>query len=106
MLGLLVLVTIAGLQAVGLILIVALLIIPPAAFRRRLLPRIASGLIGGFAGYFGSALSALFPDYRRGHRFTERRLIYRFAVIRTTARVLAHNIRRINLQFTVACDHY
>lgn len=57
-------VTVAGLQAVGLILIIALLIIPAASARLwtsrmdRMLPLAA--LIGGLSGWLGSTVSALF----------------------------------------------
>ncbi|UYV13126.1 MAG: metal ABC transporter permease [Phycisphaera sp.] len=65
MLGLVVLVTVAGLQAVGLILVIALLIIPPVAARLwtdRLLPlMLISGGLGALSGYIGAATSALLP---------------------------------------------
>ncbi len=65
MMGLVVLVTVAGLQAVGLILVVAMLIIPPVAARfwtERLWLLVAlSGIIGGASGYLGSVVSALLP---------------------------------------------
>lgn len=55
-------VTVVGLQAVGLMLIVALLIIPPAAARfwtQRLPPMVAmAALFGGVSGWLGSSLSA------------------------------------------------
>ncbi|MFI4916855.1 MAG: metal ABC transporter permease [Phycisphaerales bacterium JB060] len=65
MLGLVVLVSVAGLQAVGLILVIALLIIPPVAARLwtdrlPMLVLIAGGL-GALSGYVGAATSALLP---------------------------------------------
>ena len=64
-LGLVVLVTVAGLQAVGLILVIALLIIPPVAARLwtdRLLPlMVISGGLGALSGYIGAATSAVLP---------------------------------------------
>lgn len=64
-LGLVVLVTVAGLQAVGLILVIALLIIPPVAARLwtdRLLPlMVISGGLGAVSGYIGAATSAVLP---------------------------------------------
>lgn len=64
-LGLVVLVTVAGLQAVGLILVIALLIIPPVAARLwtdRLLPlMLIAGGLGALSGYIGAATSALLP---------------------------------------------
>jgi len=64
-LGLIVLVTVAGLQAVGLILVIALLVIPPVtarlwADRLGTLTLIAGG-VGLFVGYLGAAMSAVLP---------------------------------------------
>jgi manganese/zinc/iron transport system permease protein len=63
-------VTVAGLQSVGLILIIAFLIIPAAAARfwtdhldRMLL---GSALIGGVSGWMGASVSALIPDMPAG----------------------------------------
>ncbi len=70
LMALIILVTIVGLQAVGLILMIALLVIPPAAARFwsdsawRLF--LLSGLIGGLSGYFGAAASALFGNLPSG----------------------------------------
>ncbi|MBX3727639.1 MAG: metal ABC transporter permease [Candidatus Sumerlaeia bacterium] len=67
---LVVVVTVIGLQAVGLILVVALLIIPPAAARfwtDRLGPMMTgSALLGGASGLVGSGASALLPDMPAG----------------------------------------
>jgi manganese/zinc/iron transport system permease protein len=68
--GLVVMVVVIGLQAVGLILIIAMLIVPPAAARfwtDRLLPMlIAAGLIGAISATIGAAVSALFPRLPSG----------------------------------------
>ncbi len=65
-----VVVTVTGLQAVGLILIIALLIIPPAAARfwsdDLLKILVLSGVIGAASGLIGSALSALTPRLPAG----------------------------------------
>jgi manganese/zinc/iron transport system permease protein len=65
MMALVVLVTVAGLQAVGLILVVAMLIIPAAAARfwtdRLRVLVAASGLIGALSGYLGSVVSSMLP---------------------------------------------
>jgi manganese/zinc/iron transport system permease protein len=57
--------TVAGLPAVGVVLMVALMIIPPAAARlwtNRLGPMVLlSGLIGGASGLAGTAMSAVLP---------------------------------------------
>ncbi len=70
MTALVVAVTVIGLQAVGLILIVALLIIPPAAARfwTEHLPRmvIGSAVIGAVSGLIGAGLSALLPRLPAG----------------------------------------
>jgi manganese/zinc/iron transport system permease protein len=70
MMALVVLVTVIGLRAVGLILIVALIIIPAAAARfwtERLsvMTATAAGL-GAASGYLGAAASALFPSFPAG----------------------------------------
>lgn len=63
-------VTVIGLQAVGLILMLALLIIPPAAARfwtdRLAGMLILSALIGAISGMLGAALSALTPRMPAG----------------------------------------
>lgn len=70
MLTLVVLVTVIGLQAVGLILMIALLVIPPAAARfwTDHLPSmvLVSALIGAVSGFVGAALSALVPRLPAG----------------------------------------
>jgi manganese/zinc/iron transport system permease protein len=70
MMTLVVVVTVIGLQAVGLILVVALLIIPPAAARfwtyrlRSML--LLSGGFGALSGLLGSAVSALMANLPAG----------------------------------------
>jgi len=70
MMGLVMAVTVIGLKLVGLILVVALLIIPPVTARlwtertERVIP--AAGIIGGFSGYVGAALSASAPHLPTG----------------------------------------
>lgn len=67
---LVVLVTVIGLQAVGLILVIALLIIPPAAARfwtEKLLPlAVIAAAFGGLGGALGAALSAVVPKLPAG----------------------------------------
>lgn len=64
------LVTVIGLQAVGLILMIALLVIPPAAARfwTHHLPTTvaASGFIGAASGFIGAGISALLPRLPAG----------------------------------------
>jgi manganese/zinc/iron transport system permease protein len=70
MMALVTVVTVIGLQAVGLILVIAMLIIPAAAARfwthhlARML--VASALIGATCGWLGASLSALVPRLPAG----------------------------------------
>jgi len=68
--GLAMAVTIIGLKLVGLVLIVALLIIPPVAARfwtERVGAMVwIAGAIGGFGAYIGAAISATAPDLPTG----------------------------------------
>ena len=70
MMALVIVVTVIGLQAVGLILIIALLIVPAAAARfwteRLIVMVIIAGLIGGLSAAIGSAISALLPNFPSG----------------------------------------
>lgn len=70
LMGLATLVTVIGLQTVGLILVVALLIIPPAAARfwtdRLSVLTIAAAVIGALSGWLGATLSALLPKLPAG----------------------------------------
>lgn len=70
MMGLVLAVTVVGLKIVGLILIVALLIIPPVTARfwteRTDHVVLISGLLGGLSAYVGAALSAALPDVPTG----------------------------------------
>ncbi|MGJ8695672.1 MAG: iron chelate uptake ABC transporter family permease subunit [Verrucomicrobiaceae bacterium] len=70
LMGLVTAVTVVGLQAVGLILIIAFLITPPTAARfwtnelRKML--LLSALIGAISGWLGASLSALYPNLPSG----------------------------------------
>ncbi|MCH7225240.1 iron chelate uptake ABC transporter family permease subunit [Haloferula sp. A504] len=70
LLGMVTAVTVIGLQSVGLILIIAFLITPPAAARfwtnDLLVMMVLSGVIGGISGWLGSAVSALAPRLPAG----------------------------------------
>lgn len=70
LLGLVTAVTVIGLQAVGLILVIAFLITPATAARfwtQRLLPMLLlSAMIGGISGWLGASISALTPDLPAG----------------------------------------
>lgn len=70
MMAVVVTVTVIGLQAVGLVLMIALLVIPAAAARfwTNRLPTmlLAAALIGALSGYVGAAISALAPRLPAG----------------------------------------
>jgi manganese/zinc/iron transport system permease protein len=70
LMGLVTAVTVAGLQAVGLILIIAFLITPAAAARfwtERTAPMLLlSGIIGAASGWLGASVSALLPRLPAG----------------------------------------
>ncbi|MGB0717502.1 MAG: metal ABC transporter permease, partial [Phycisphaerae bacterium] len=70
MMALVVLVTVIGLQAVGLILIVALLIVPPAAARfwtdNLNTMAVTASVFGVASGYFGACVSAMAPKVPTG----------------------------------------
>ncbi|WP_343560647.1 metal ABC transporter permease [Kiloniella sp. b19] len=70
MMGLLLTVMVIGLKSVGLILVIALVIIPPVAARfwsdRLSTMLILSSLFGALSCYLGAALSALAPDIPSG----------------------------------------
>lgn len=111
MMALIVLVTVAGLQAVGLILVVALLIVPAAAARfwtqrlSRLL--VIACVIGGMSGYLGSAISALFPRQPTGSVIVlTSGVIFGISFFLAPARgVLFDGARRLRLNLHIASDH-
>lgn len=111
MMALVVVVTVAGLQAVGLILVVSLLIIPPVAARfwTDRLPRlvIIAAIIGACSGYTGSVVSALFPRKPAGAVIVLTAGVF-FAVnmfLAPRRGVIAITIRRQKLRMKIAGDH-
>ncbi|WP_299462543.1 iron chelate uptake ABC transporter family permease subunit [uncultured Gimesia sp.] len=70
LMGLVVVVTIIGLQAVGLILMISLLVIPPAAARfwteKMAYMSLVAIVLGALSGMIGSAMSAIFPNLPSG----------------------------------------
>lgn len=70
MMGIVLVVTVVGLKVVGLILIVALLIVPPVTARfwteRADHVVLIAGAVGGLSGYFGAAVSAVAPALPTG----------------------------------------
>ncbi len=111
MLGLVVLITVSGLQAVGIILIVAMVIIPPAAARfwtdRLWKLVLISALIGGLSGYAGASISALFPRKPAGAVIVlVAGSIFTISMLLAPTRgILADSIRRIKLKLIIARDH-
>ena len=111
MMALVVIVTVAGLQAVGLILVVAMLIIPPVAARfwterlRTLV--ILAAIIGGLSGYLGSIVSALFPRKPAGSVIVlTSGVLFAFSMFLAPSRgVLAMAIRRFRLRLRIGGDH-
>ncbi|MEX0876197.1 MAG: iron chelate uptake ABC transporter family permease subunit [Phycisphaerales bacterium] len=111
MLGLVVVITVTGLQAVGLILIVAMLIIPPAAARfwtDRLwrLVMISAG-VGGLSGYAGAAISALLPGKPAGSVIVlVAGAVFAVSMLLAPRRgVLAGAVRLARLRVRIAIDH-
>lgn len=111
MMGLVVLVTVAGLQAVGLILVVAMLIIPAVAARlwtERLLQLvIIAGLIGAGSGYLGSVISALLPRKPAGAVIVLTCSgIFVLSMIAAPSRgIVSAVVRRVRLRLKIEADH-
>ncbi|MEO1129436.1 MAG: metal ABC transporter permease [Planctomycetota bacterium] len=109
--ALVVLVTVAGLQAVGLLLVVAMLIVPPVAARfwteRLWLLVIVAGVIGGLSGYLGAATSALLPRKPAGGVIVlTSGVIFVISMVCAPARgVLAASWRRFRLRLRIAGEH-
>lgn len=111
LLTLVVLVTVSGIQAVGIVLVIALLIIPPAAARfwtDRSAPMVVlSACIGAVSGYLGAAVSALAENTPAGAAivltagsvfFFSLLFAPRRGAIATAARAAWH-------RFAIATDH-
>lgn len=108
---LVVLVTIVGLQAVGLILMVALLVIPPAAARfwteKMWAVATLSALLGCVGGLVGGAASALFPRLPSGAMIVlTSTALFVFSMFFGTARgVLIRWTRRYNVNRRIRKQH-
>lgn len=109
--ALIVLVTVAGLQAVGLLMVVAMIIIPPAAARfwteclGRLI--VISGLIGAASGYAGASISAAFPNRPAGAVIvlTAGGFFVWSMIAAPNRGVVIALIRRVRLRLRIVCDH-
>jgi manganese/zinc/iron transport system permease protein len=108
---LVVLVTVAGLQAVGILLVVAMLIVPPAAARfwtdRLWLLVVLSGLLGAFCGYLGAAVSALLPRKPAGAVIVlTAGAVFALSMLLAPRRgVLAAALRAARFRLRIAADH-
>lgn len=111
MMTLVVIVTVAGLQAVGLILVVAMLIIPAVAARfwsdRLWVLVILAAGIGGLSGYLGSATSALLPRKPAGSVIVlTSGIIFLVSMLIAPKRgVVAAGLRRLRSRLRIAADH-
>jgi len=105
------LVIVVGLQAVGVILVVAILIIPAAAARfwteRFDKMTILSALIGAGSGYVGASLSALMPRMPAGAIIVVcAGIIFFISFLFAPKRgLVAGTYRRLRQQFKIAEDH-
>ena len=111
MMALVVLATVAGLQAVGLILVVALLIVPPVAARfwtERVWVLVAlAGLIGALSGYLGAVASAALPRKPAGAVIVlAAGAIFAISLLAAPRRgVIASAWRRARLRLRIAGEH-
>jgi manganese/zinc/iron transport system permease protein len=111
MMALLILVTVIGLRAVGLILIVALVIIPAAAARfwteRLAVMTVSAAGIGAASGYLGAAASALFPNFPAGGIIVlTAGGFFLISLLFAPARgVLAASLRQVRLRLQVGSQH-
>ncbi len=111
MMALVVIVTVAGLQAVGLILVVAMLIIPPVSARfwtdRVWKLVLIAGLIGALSAYTGSVISALLPRKPAGAVIVLTSGVF-FALsmfLAPSRGVIAASIRLLRIRLRIAGDH-
>ena len=108
MLTLLLAIVAIGLKTVGLILIIALVIIPPAAARfwtdRLGCMVVLSGAFGGLSGWIGGSVSALVPDMPAGAVIVlAAAAIFAASLLFAPPRgVIARCIRRLRLRLRVA----
>jgi manganese/zinc/iron transport system permease protein len=110
--ALMLLVTVAGLRAVGLVLVVALMVIP-AVTARLLTERLSlmaplAALLGALSGWIGAALSASAPGLPTGAVVTVTACILFLGalLLSPTRGVLAAALRHARLAFRIARDHF
>lgn len=111
MMALVVIVTLAGIQAVGLILVIAMLIVPAAAARfwsdRVITVTILAAILGGLSGYLGATASSMLERLPTGGVIVlTAGAIFTLSLLFAPRRgVLAHIARRLRLRLSVAIDH-
>ncbi len=112
LLGLIVIVSVAGLQAVGLILVVALLVLPAATARLLTgrLPRmlfLAAG-IGAFCGGAGALASAAHPDLPTGAAVVlAGAVLFSLAILLAPDRgIIPQQARRLYRRFLTTREHF
>ncbi len=111
MMSLVVVVTVVGLQAVGLLLIVAFVIIPPTAARfwteRLGAMTVLGAVFGGASGYLGASVSALLPKLPTGGVIVlVSGTIFLVSMFLAPRRgVLADLARRLRMRHGMARDH-
>jgi manganese/zinc/iron transport system permease protein len=111
LMALVVTVTIIGLQAVGLILMIALLVVPACAARfwteRMSVMTLAAAGIGGASGFFGAAASALMPKLPSGAMIVVLATgVFALSMLLAPARgLIARALRRHRLEAKVQGQH-
>tara|TARA_R110002111_G_scaffold256979_2_gene324600 strand:- start:83875 stop:85386 length:1512 start_codon:yes stop_codon:yes gene_type:complete len=111
LMGLVVVVTIIGLQAVGLILMISLLVIPPAAARfwteKIVNMTVVAIVLGALSGMVGSAMSAIFPNLPSGAMIVlVATAMFLFSMIFGIPRgILIRKLRRYELNTKVHRQH-
>jgi len=111
MMALVVAVTVAGLQAVGLVLVVAMLIVPPVAARfwtdRLWLFVVIAGFAGALSGYLGSCVSSMLPRKPAGAVIViTAGVVFTISLLAAPARgIVAAAWRRLWLRLRIAGDH-
>jgi manganese/zinc/iron transport system permease protein len=111
LMALVVAVTVVGLRAVGLILSIALLIIPAAAARfwseRLWVVTLLAALFGALSGYLGAAASALLPRFPAGGVIVlVAGAVFVLSLLLAPARgVLATAVRHARLRLRIASQH-
>ncbi len=109
--SLVVIVTLAGIQAVGLVLVIAMLIVPAAAARfwseRVVIVTLLAAALGGLSGYLGAIASSMLDRLPTGGVIVlSAGAIFVLSLVLAPRRgVLATVARRLRLRLSVALDH-